>query len=519
VQIIPKSGARLIKYHSKEIKIFKPQPLFFEQSSDDIWQSVCECIREITKSIDKSKIKGIGFDATCSLVLIDENLNPLTVSPTHSNEQNVIMWLDHRAEAEAEFINSLNHECLKYVGGKVSLEMEVPKLLWLKKNLQKSFEKIHFAFDLPDFLTWMASGDDSRSICSLTCKWNFDAVKNEFPSDYFDSIGLNELIENNFAKIGNKIKFPGDFVGKLSEKAATEMNLPLGISIGSSLIDAHAGALGLIGSSSVELSEISLTEKLVMIAGTSTCHMSITDEILFAKNIWGPYKHALVPNYYLSEGGQSASGILIDHILQTHPDYEKIVTSVGVENLHNHLFDEILKMSENLSNFHELTRNFHIYADFHGNRSPMADPTLKGMICGLTMHDSIYVSYLAVIQALAYSTRHIIETLYAAKREHFKCILMCGGLSKNKLFVQTNADVCKLPVLISNEPESVLLGAAMLGANAVSGSDLKETIEEFKNEANLISPNEKTFSYHEKKYQVYLKMLEDQISYRQMMGN
>ena len=85
-----------------------------------------------------------------------------------NNEQNVILWLDHRAFDEAEFINSLKHPVLKYVGGKISLEMETPKLLWLKKNLKEQcWKKAGYFFDLPDFLTWRATGADSRfvSLC------------------------------------------------------------------------------------------------------------------------------------------------------------------------------------------------------------------------------------------------------------------------------------------------------------------------------------------------------------------
>jgi FGGY-family pentulose kinase len=518
------NGGKLLKHHVEEIKIFKPIPgSYFEQSSDDIWLKVCACIRAVTADVDKSKIKGIGFDATCSLVLLDKNNDPLTASPTKRSDQNIIMWMDHRAQEEADFINSLNHDVLKYVGGKVSLEMEIPKLLWLKKNLNAdSFSKIHHAFDLPDFLTFKATGKVSRSVCSLTCKWNYDAVKNEFPRDFFKSIGLDELCENNFQKIGNEILAPGQLVGTLSEEAAKAMNLPTGIFVGASMIDAHAGALGLIGSDSKDLGELDVTSKLVIIAGTSTCHMSITEDFLFAPGIWGPYKNALIPDFFLHEGGQSAAGILIDHMLTTHPDYDELKLKIGDQNMHDHLYTEIMSQAEaeNFSSFHDLTRNFHIYPDFHGNRSPIADSSLRGMISGLSMHDSIYVYYLAIIQALSYSTRHIIETLYASGRKKFEAILICGGLSKNKLFVQTNADVCGIPVLLSSETESVLGGAAMLGATA-SGSfpNLLTAISQLSNEAFTIEPDSKSFDFHSRKYQVYLKMLEHQNEYKKIMNN
>lgn len=514
-----KNGGKLLKHHVEQIKIFKPISNYFEQSSNDIWEKVCVCIKAITSDIDKMKIKGIGFDATCSLVLLDKDDKPLTVSPTKNNEQNIIMWMDHRAQEEADFINSLNHDVLKYVGGKVSLEMQIPKLLWLKKHLyEDSFSKINHVFDLPDFLTFKATGKTSRSVCSLTCKFNYDAVKGEFPSDYFEEIGLGELTENDFSKIGNSILAPGQLVGMLSEEAAEDMKLPAGIAIGCSMIDAHAGALGLIGSQSKELGKIDVNSKLVLIAGTSACHMSITKDLLFATGVWGPYKNALINDFFLHEGGQSCSGILIDHVLSTHPDYEK--TKLLSDNIHEHLHGEILSMAkaQNLKSYHELTKKFHIYPDFHGNRSPIADSTLRGMICGLSMHDSIYISYLAIIQALAYSTKHIIDSLYSAGREKFKAILICGGLSKNKLFVQTNADICEIPMLISSEAESVLLGAAMLGATASSFTNLLSAITELSNEAFQIEPDKSSFDYHSRKYRVFLKMLADQQSYNDIMN-
>ena len=97
------------------------------------------------------------------------------MSPTGEDKQNVVLWMDHRAQEEADFINAQGHEMLRYVGGKVSLEMETPKMLWLKKNLPSSWNRAALLFDLPDFLTWKATGSESRSLCSLVCKWNYSA--------------------------------------------------------------------------------------------------------------------------------------------------------------------------------------------------------------------------------------------------------------------------------------------------------------------------------------------------------
>jgi D-ribulokinase len=81
-------------------------------------------------------------------------------------QQNVILWMDHRAKKEADFINTTNHRVLNYVGGKISLEMETPKILWLKNNLPKNtfWQKVGRFFDLPDFLTWKATNAVSRLV-------------------------------------------------------------------------------------------------------------------------------------------------------------------------------------------------------------------------------------------------------------------------------------------------------------------------------------------------------------------
>lgn len=395
-------GGRLIRHHVEEISIFKPQAEFFEQSSDDIWEKVCKCVKEVASGVPNDKIMGIGFDATCSLVLLDKDLKPLSVSPSKKNSQNIIMWMDHRAKLEADFINSKKHDILNYVGGKVSLEMEIPKLLWLKNNMNETFQKIHVAFDLPDFLTWRSTGQKSRSICSLTCKWNYDSVNQKWPVDYFELIGLSELTENNFSIIGSKVLFPGDRVGELSEDAANAMGLKKGTNVACSMIDAHAGALALIASRS-EIPGNDLTSKLILIAGTSTCHMSVTKECIFSPGIWGPYKNALLSDYHLIEAGQSAAGILIDTLVKSHSDYKKILGTLNEgENIYDHLYGGIQKLarSRNLKLVHELTKDFHVYPDFHGNRSPIGDSNLKGMISGLSMHDSIFITYLAVIQSL-----------------------------------------------------------------------------------------------------------------------
>ncbi|XP_065359162.1 FGGY carbohydrate kinase domain-containing protein [Calliphora vicina] len=519
------SDGKVLKQAVQNIRIWNPEHEHFEQSSDDIWNAVCNCVKNVSSDVAKEEIVAISFDATCSLVVLGENGEPLSVSNSRQPEQNIILWMDHRAHKEAAQINDTKHELLKYVGGQVSVEMELPKLMWLKNNRYLStFTKLWRAFDLPDFLTWRSTGCDTRSLCSVVCKWNYDAVKMEWNTDFFREIGLEDLLKNQAEIIGSEVKEPGTPVGKgLSEQAANEMNLLPGTVVGTSLIDAHAGALGMFGCRSTEYN-CELEGKLALICGTSTCHMSLTKKPCEAKGIWGPYRSAIIPGYYLNEGGQSAAGLLLDHVIKTHPQYMHIKMKLNDnEHIYTYLNRLLKSMAKErgLDDACYLTNDLHVWPDFHGNRSPIANPNLKGMISGLNMNveeESLAVLYLAFVQALAYGTRHIIDNLLKHQRVPFHTLLFCGGLAKNNLYVQCHADICQLPALIPDEQEMVLVGSAMLGACAAKVyEDLESASAAMGGTGKLVIPQFGTKEYHERKYQVFLEMLKDQYKYKDMM--
>ena len=122
---------KLLATAKHPIRIWQEAGDIVEQSSSDIWNSCAASIRRAMAeaAISPGLIKGIGFDATCSLVVLGRKGEPLTVSMSGDNDRNVIVWMDHRATAEARLINETQDEVLRYVGGFISPEMEMPKLL------------------------------------------------------------------------------------------------------------------------------------------------------------------------------------------------------------------------------------------------------------------------------------------------------------------------------------------------------------------------------------------------------
>ncbi|EZA46667.1 FGGY carbohydrate kinase domain-containing protein [Ooceraea biroi] len=521
------ANGKVRKVAACPLEIFHPAPNFYEQSSDNIWSAVCHVVKSVVAGISAENVKGIGFDATCSLVALDNTGSPVTVSITGQEKQNVILWMDHRAQEEADFINSTGHDALQYVGGKVSLEMQTPKMLWLKKNLPASWSSAALLFDLPDFLTWKATESESRSLCSLVCKWNYTANldgKNGWDESFFEQLNLRELKKDNWKKIGNDVRVPGDAIEPgLSAKAAAELGLLEGTPVGTSLIDAHAGGLGMIGCYAPDVSP-NFSNRLALICGTSTCHMIVNEKKIFVNGVWGPYYNAMISGFWLNEGGQSATGKLLDHIIGTHPATPGIIMKhlTGNKHIQQYLSELLHVMAEqrNLQNVSYLTRDLHVWPDFHGNRSPLADPSLKGMVSGLSLsvdEEHLALLYLATVQALTYGTKYIIETLTAAGH-NIEGILVCGGLSRNRLFIQTQADVLSLPVLCPVEQESVLVGAAILGACATKKYSMHETIKRMAGTANIVKPASDCYKYHLRKYHVFKKMVLDQQDYKKIMS-
>ena len=152
-------------------------PLFehHEQSSDDIWNACAACVRGALADAGDVEVVGIGFDATCSLVCLDGDNQPVGTDPTvpDDDERNIILWMDHRAIDDAAAINAGGHERLRTVGGTISPEMEIPKIRWLREHLPSAFARVDQAggkfLDLPDFLAYRATDykADVRSLCSV----------------------------------------------------------------------------------------------------------------------------------------------------------------------------------------------------------------------------------------------------------------------------------------------------------------------------------------------------------------
>ncbi len=503
-------AGNLLATAKRDITVFRGDNHTVEQSSREIWDAVCSAVKQAIQDsgVSAERVAGIGFDATCSLVVLDETASPLAVGDTDDPDRNIIVWMDHRATAQAERINALDHPVIKYVGGKISPEMETPKILWLKENRREVYDKAWQFFDLADFLTWRCTGDLARSTCTVTCKWTYLAHEKRWDADYFHQIGLGDIADDHFHRIGQRIVEPGSPCGEgLTEAAASQLGLAVGTPVAAGLIDAHAGGIGTAGVKG------NVINSLAYVFGTSSCTMTTTEKPVFIPGVWGPYFSAMVPGMWLNEGGQSAAGAAIDQLIALHPATreaqalaEKRQVSLPVL-----LADLVLVKVAYASDAVEHTAGLHIVPEFLGNRAPFADPHARALIAGLGMEnnlDNLLSLYIAGICSIGYGLRQIIE-VQAKAGAVIENIVISGGAGQHPLIRQLLADTTGLPVVATHAPEPVLLGSAILGACAGGLiSSVAEGMERYTSVENEYWPDDRYYQRHVLRYHTFLRLQE-----------
>lgn len=328
-------------------------------------------------------------------------------------------------------------------------------------------------------------------------------------------------------------------MGTLSEKAAQDLGLPTTVAVGSGVIDAYAGWIGTVGVQVDGLEENASTTsgpeqasgRLAAVAGTSTCHLVMSKDPVFVNGVWGPYRDVLLPNQWMAEGGQSATGELLRHVVETHPAYlDKSALpegGLGSKSIYEHLNERLAEMARQTgaSSVPYLARHIFFYGDLWGNRSPVADSRMQGALVGMTSDtgpDSLALLYYATMEFIAMQTRHIIDTMNKAGHS-ISSIFMSGGQCRNTILMDLIATVCDLPVVI---PEyvgaAVVHGAAMLGAKAASADetgrteDLWAIMQRMSKPGSVVWPKKEASDkkLFDAKYEIFLDQCRTQQEYR-----
>lgn len=466
-----------------------------------------ETLYFVTKdSIKKSKINasdivGVGVDFTASTVIpVLEDGTPLCYLDEFKENPHayVKLWKHHAAQKEADEINSLANELgeewLKQYGGIISSEWLLPKVLETLRNDEEVYDRTYRFIEAGDWIVWKLTGCETHSVCNVGFKsiWN---EKTGYPcKEFFKKLDarLENIVGN---KISEDIVKMSETAGFITSDAENLTGLKTGTAVSSAIIDAHA-ALPALG--------ITKSEELLMIIGTSSCHILLADEGKFIPGISGYVYGGIADDIYAYEAGQSCVGDSFDWFIKNclPEKYYSEAEKNGL-NIHEYLRKKAQQLPPG--------SNGVIALDWwNGNRTPYVDGSLKGCLFGLDINTKPEEIYKALIEATAYGTKRIVE-IYEENGINIKKIYAAGGIAdKDEMLMQIYTDVLDKEIFISGTSQACAHGSAIRGAvNEKGYTSLEEASSKMKKvkETSYKPIKENTALYNDL-YKVYKELSE-----------
>lgn len=429
-----------IVFCEESYPLYTPASGRAEQKPEEWWASICRASRRtIAESgIDPVRVRGMSVDTTCCTVLLaGDDMVPLRPA---------IMWMDVRASRQAKRIYESGHDSLKYNGyGMVSAECLPAKALWLKENEPELYHRATRFYECTDWLVHQLTGEYTASINCASARWYYNSEEGVYPIDFYQTIGLGDLVE----KLPSRVLAMGEFVGGLTEKAAKDMGLCPGIPVGEGGADAFVGVIGL---------NAVCPGKLALITGSSHLHIAQVKEPIHYKGMWGSYPDCIVKGLRMVEGGQTSTGSIVNWFKN------QLCGSVKVQADQEgcSVYDVLNREAEKLPIGAEgvIALDF-----FQGNRTPHVNPDVRGMFYGLSLGHTPAHMYRAIIESICYGTEAIIE-VFRTSGFTPDGIVISGGAVKSRFWLQCHCDVCNVPIIVPKVTEAPCLGSAILGAVA-----------------------------------------------------
>jgi L-ribulokinase len=434
--------------------------------------------------IKAEQVIGLGTDFTCCTMLpTRSDGTPLCLEKKWRRHPHawVKLWKHHSAQPEANFINETGRrrgeEFLRAYGGKYSSEWFFSKLLETVNADPEVYDAADRFIEAGDWIVWQLCGAEKRNLSAAGFKsmWVYPALgaaRNgrdqttalpstlnpqsstapwTFPSRKFFR-ALHPKLEDVVAeKLSAELCPLGAQAGGLTPEMAKLTGLRPGTPVAVGNIDAHVA---------VPACTVTTPGKLVMILGTSTCHLLLGKTKREVEGICGVVQDGVVPGFWGYEAGQAGVGDLFAwYVDRAVPAYVQTAAGRAGVSVHEYLTKQASALQPGESGLLALDW-------WNGNRSVLVDADLSGLLVGATLGTRPHEIYRSLIEATAFGTRKIIEA-FTSQGVAIDELYSCGGLAqKNPLLMQIYADVTGRPIKVAASEQTCALGAAMHAAVA-----------------------------------------------------
>jgi L-ribulokinase len=428
------------------------------QNPDDYIAVFQNAVPQAVKAsgIDPADVIGIGVDFTaCTMMPTRADGTPLCRLPEWRNNPHawVKLWKHHAAQPEADQINATARErgegWLDRYGGKISSEWFFSKALQILNEAPDIYRAADRMIEAADWVIWQLCGVETRNTCTAGYKAIYQDGK--FPDKAYLAALHPQLVDMVENKMMAELAPLGGRAGGLTEEAARWTGLRPGIAVAVANVDAHV---------TVPAARVVEPGRMVMIMGTSTCHMVMGDSLHEVPGMCGVVDGGIVPGLYGYEAGQSGVGDIFAWFVDNAVPEEYFAAAEQARmDIHAYLEAEAAKQKPGEHGLLALDW-------WNGNRSVLVDVDLSGLLIGATLATRAPDIYRALIESTAYGTRVIIES-FENSGVPIKELVAAGGLpEKNKLLMQIYADVTGREFRTIGSAQGPALGSAMHAAVA-----------------------------------------------------
>ena len=426
-------------------------PLYAFQHPLDWIESAAKATRAALRQakITADDVPGIGVDFTsCTMLPVKRDGTPLCLLKEFATEPLAWpkLWKHHGAQAQTDRINAVARErgesFLQRYGGIIGLEWFFPKMLETLELAPRAYDAADVWLEAGDWFVWQLVGGTAESLPRSTCQAGYKGMWSA--TDGYPSEEFLRAVNPKFArvvkdKMPGRLLAPGVSAGGLTAAMAKKLGLREGTPVSAAIIDAHAGVPG---------AGAAEPGTLVMVMGTSSCHMLNSDVERSVPGVAGVVKDGILPGFFGYETGQAAVGDAFDWLrkLTGQRDFSTL----------GHEATALPPGAEGV-----------MCVDwFNGCRTPLMDGTLKGAFAGLALHHRPAHLYRALLEASAFGVRWIVELLRDGGVPVKKFVATGGLPHHNPLVVQVYADVLGETITVHPSKQGPALGAAILGALA-----------------------------------------------------
>ncbi len=406
--------------------------------------------------VKPEEVVGVGIDFTaCTMMPVKADGTPLCAMPEWRNHPHawVKLWKHHAAQAHADRINEtarrMGEKWLDLYGGKISSEWFFSKALQILEEAPEVYAAADRMLEAADWVIWQLCGVETRNAC--TAGYKAIVQEGNYPGrEYFAALNpafadiVDTKMSREFAPLGGR-------AGGLTEQAAQWTGLKPGTAVAVANVDAHVTAPAV---------KAVKPGQMVMIMGTSTCHIMSGDNLQTVEGMCGVVQGGIIPGLWGYEAGQSGVGDIFAWFVDNAvpPEYHEAAKAAGL-NLHQYLEQEAAKQKPGEHGLIALDW-------WNGNRSVLVDVDLSGLLVGATLATRAPDIYRALIEATAYGTRVIIDS-FEERGIHVDELIAAGGLpEKNAMLRQIYADVTGRAFKLAGSAQAPALGSAMHAAVA-----------------------------------------------------